>query len=345
MVLGVSRETWTQIGAALVLTIAASGLGMLLTAVALDAANQPNAAFWARNSVIAFAVAGVGLIAGFFTLYATRPKQTTESPSRLVRIWRFLRRIRIGLAPTVPISIDDLSPAMLEFVSDRFAKRAEKARQEDSGDVEQGLALTLSKEREAHAATKRDLDDERAKRKQREDDIRELLPRAEWADELIEKERKVSLIEITRTALWHQEGLKADEPFFEIGIIFRYNGVLQLILNAFPPIGHIALSGEEFAIEPKITIDWKQPLPFNAVGPTGGIIRIRQHLQTKERAESLRKRLRLDEPELLGKTLEVEMNFLGLNLWLWLKSRFEDEPVRDGRLLPEHLTLEYMIER
>jgi|CXWL01.1.fsa_nt_gi hypothetical protein len=93
--MGVSREGWSTIWVGIVLAIMAGGLAMILTAVGLDAASQPNAAFWARNGVITILVGVVGLIVGFFILYFTRPKQQSESVSPLRRTWDFLRRIRI----------------------------------------------------------------------------------------------------------------------------------------------------------------------------------------------------------------------------------------------------------
>ncbi len=111
--------------------------------------------------------------------------------------------------------------------------------------------------------------------------IGELEPKAEWADRLIERERKYPLFEhpMIRCHVARANHLTDDQPYMDIVIEFPYRGVMKLVVGQEFK-GKFGFNDVQFADLPQPE---EQPLsnqsfPFEGAGPVGVFVLLRQYV-------------------------------------------------------------------
>lgn len=175
--------------------------------------------------------------------------------------------------------------------------------------------------------------------KERAARVAELEPLAEWASELIEKERDRQPIEIDRRYIWiHEpETLRANEPKFQLRIGFEYFGVHRLIVGEKCNGALSRYQREEYNHEVKVTFDHdKDNSAFVRVGYTRATLCLTQKV-SRESADELLAIMSKNVPEGL-----LTVGTKGVFVSVRVVARHHDEELYSGRFpLSEDIEARY----
>lgn len=165
---------------------------------------------------------------------------------------------------------------------------------------------------------------------EQEQQIGSLQPLADWAKELIERERGSPWLYLSNEIRMRSLNLKDREPYFEVAISLKYIGIFDLIIGERLS-GRLSWHNTPFSLEPELKMVLAEPSPpFKLRGPTGGELRLRQFV-TPESARELQTYL----DRAVG---EIEFEAENFDVSLSIAS-FDGEILANGRLFGEYLTV------
>lgn len=165
---------------------------------------------------------------------------------------------------------------------------------------------------------------------EQEQQIGSLQPLADWAKELIERERGSPWTYLSHEIRMRSLNLKDREPYIEVAIWLKYIGIFDLIIGERQS-GRLSWHNTPFSIEPELSMVGVEPSPpFKLRGPTGGELRLRQFV-TLESAREIQAYLDagVGEIEFEAKDFDVSLSI----------ASFDGEILANGRLFGEYLTV------
>lgn len=131
--------------------------------------------------------------------------------------------------------------------------------------------------------------------RERELEIAELKPAAEWASSLIERERGATTLLDYKAHLW-SIALDDREPYLDIAVFINYAGVLELLIGE-EQSGRLSWENRPFSQEPIVSMGTETVRPFRLHGPARVMLKLRQYV-TPESASVLEKYLDLGGQEI-----------------------------------------------